>query len=81
MHWGWDGGWWMMGIGTIVWLLVIVLVVWLVVRALTSADRRRDHGPGPDEALEVLRRRFANGRSMLRNSNDADRSWSAVENG
>lgn len=61
MHWGWDGGWWMMGIGTIVWLLVIVLVVWLVVRALTSADRRRDHGPGPDEALEVLRRRFANG--------------------
>lgn len=61
MHWGWDAGWWMMGIGTIVWLLVIVLVVWLVVRALTSADRRRDHGPGPDEALEVLRRRFASG--------------------
>lgn len=61
MHWGWDGGWWMMGIGTIVWLLVIVLVAWLVVRALTSADRRRDHGLGPDEALEVLRRRFANG--------------------
>lgn len=51
----------MMGIGTIVWLLVIVLVVWLVVRALTSADRRRDHGPAQDEALELLRRRFANG--------------------
>lgn len=80
MYWGWDGGWWL-GIGMIVWLVVIVLVVWLVVRALTTADRRRDQGPAQDEALSCSGGASPTGRSMLRNSNDADPSWSAVDHG
>jgi putative membrane protein len=62
MHWGWDGGWWMMGIGTLVWVVVLVVVVWLVVKAVNTADRRPADGRGErDEALDLLRRRFANG--------------------
>lgn len=52
----------MMGIGMLVWVLVLVAVVWLVVRAVNTADRRQADGRGErDEALDLLRRRFANG--------------------
>lgn len=63
MHWGWDGGGWlMMGIGTLFWVLILVGVVWLVVRAVNAGDRRQaDGGGGRDEALDLLRRRFASG--------------------
>jgi putative membrane protein len=63
MHWGWDaGGWLMMGIGMLFWLLVLVAVVWIVVRMITVADRRQADGRSErDEALDLLRRRFANG--------------------
>jgi putative membrane protein len=63
MHWGGDaGGWLMMGIGMLFWLLVLVAVVWIVVRTITVADRRQANGRAErDEALDLLRRRFANG--------------------
>ena len=63
MHWGWDaGGWLMMGIGMLFWIVILVAVVWLVVRTINAADRRQADGRGDrDEALDVLRRRFANG--------------------
>jgi putative membrane protein len=63
MHWGLDaGGWLMMGIGMLFWLLVLVAVVWIVVRMITVADRRQADGRSErDEALDLLRRRFANG--------------------
>lgn len=63
MHWGWDGGGWlMMGIGMLFWVLILVAAVWLVVRTVNAADRRQPDGRGErDEALELLRRRFANG--------------------
>jgi putative membrane protein len=63
MHWGWDaGGWLMMGIGMLLWLLLLVAVVWIAVRTITAADRRHADGRGDrDEALDLLRRRFASG--------------------
>ncbi len=63
MHWGWDaGGWLMVGIGMLFWVVILVAVVWLVVRTINAADRRQADGRGDrDEALDVLRRRFANG--------------------
>jgi len=63
MHWGWDGGGWlMMGIGMAFWVLVLVAVVWLVVRTVNAVDRRQADGRGErDEALDLLRRRFASG--------------------
>ena len=63
MHWGWDaGGWLLMGIGMLFWLLVLVAVVWIVVRTISVADRRHaDRQSDRDEALDLLRRRFANG--------------------
>lgn len=63
MHGVWDGGGWlMMGIGMLVWVLVLLAVVWLVVRTVYASDRRQGDGRGErDEALDLLRRRFANG--------------------
>lgn len=63
MHWGSDaGGWLVMGIGTLLWVVVLVAVVWLVVRTINAADRRQSDGRGDrDQALDLLRRRFANG--------------------
>lgn len=62
MHGGWDGGWLMMGIGRLFWVLVLVAAVWIVVRTVNAADRRQADGRGEhDEALDLLRRRFANG--------------------
>ena len=63
MHWGWDaGGWLMMGIGMLIWIVILVAVVWLVVRTINAADRRQADGRGDrDEALDLLRRRFASG--------------------
>jgi len=63
MHWGWDGGGWlMMGFGMLFWVLLLVAVVWLVVRTVNAADRRQADGRGErDEAVDLLRRRFASG--------------------
>jgi len=63
MHWGWHGGGWlMMGFGMLFWVLILVAVVWLVVRTVNAADRRQRDGHGErDEALDLLRRRFASG--------------------
>jgi putative membrane protein len=59
MMWGWDGGggWWAMGIGMVVWLVVVVLAVWLVVRLAGQ----RSGGGSAESAEELLRRRFASG--------------------
>jgi putative membrane protein len=59
MMWGWDGGggWWAMGLGMVVWLVVVVLAVWLVVRLVGQ----RPSGGGAESAEELLRRRFASG--------------------
>ena len=63
MHWGWDaGGWLMMGIGMLFWVVILVAVVWLVVGTISAADRRQaGDRVDRDEALELLRRRFASG--------------------
>ena len=63
MYWGWDGGGWlMMGIGMLFWAIVLLVGVWLVVRMVNAADRRQGDGHGErDEALDLLRRRFASG--------------------
>jgi putative membrane protein len=60
MGWHWaDGGWWVMGLGMLAWVLLlaitVALIVWLVNR---NAPRRQ---PGGDSAEEVLRRRYASG--------------------
>lgn len=49
-------GWWPMGIGMVIWVIIIAVAVWLVVRALS-------HGPAGsgESAQELLRRRFASG--------------------
>lgn len=57
--WG-DIGWWGMGLGMVVWVLVLAaligFVVWLMNRTQGHNDNGRD-----DSAEEVLRRRFAGG--------------------
>lgn len=57
--WGWDagGGWWMMGLGMLIWVALIVLLVWIVARV---AGQRPSSG-GAESAEELLRRRFASG--------------------
>lgn len=59
MMWGWDaaGGWWMMGIGMLIWVAVVLLAVWLAVRLLGQ----RPSAGGGESAEELLRRRFASG--------------------
>ncbi len=59
MMWGWGAGdgWYMMGIGALVWVALIVLGVWLVSRFVG-----RSATPGRSEsAEELLRRRLAAG--------------------
>jgi putative membrane protein len=57
MMWGANyGGWWMMGIWVLVWVVVIGLAVWLILRSMG-----RDRAGRPSEAEEILRRRFASG--------------------
>jgi putative membrane protein len=55
-----DVGWWAMGIGMIVWVVVLAviigLVVWLMNRTQAGRVDRRS-----ESAEEVLRRRFASG--------------------
>lgn len=57
--WGWDGGggWWAMGLGMVIWVVVIALAVWLVARLVSQ----RPSGGGTESAEELLRRRFASG--------------------
>ncbi len=60
MMWRWDdgmNGWWAMGIGWLLWIIITVAVVWFIVRMWNVRAR----GDGPDSAEEVLRRRFAAG--------------------
>jgi len=60
MMWRWDdgmNGWWAMGIGWLLWIVITVAVVWFVVRAWNVRAR----GDGAESAEEVLRRRYAAG--------------------
>ena len=51
-------GWWPMGIGLVIWLVIIGLLVWVAVRAMSH----RTHSVDPaDSAEDLLRRRFAAG--------------------
>ncbi len=52
------GLWWILGMGMMVlfWIAIILLVVW-VVRSLFPRERRSGH----DQALEMLRQRYAKG--------------------
>lgn len=55
---GMYGGWWLISMGMMVlfWIAIILLVIW-VVRSLFPHDRRSRH----DQALEILRQRYAKG--------------------
>ncbi len=52
------GGWWLLGMGMMVlfWIAIILLLIW-VVRSLFPHQMRS----GGDQALEILRRRYAEG--------------------
>jgi putative membrane protein len=57
---GWDmngWGWAWMSLSMAIGVAVVALLVVLLVRGSTAADRR----PGQDDALTVLRRRYASG--------------------
>lgn len=60
MMYGFDGmsGWWLMGMSMMVifWLTIVLLGIW-VVRNVFPHQRR----PGRDQALEILRQRYAAG--------------------
>jgi putative membrane protein len=73
-HWGDGAGWWLMGIGMVLWIILLALAIGLVVWLLNRPgredprrDRSRDRswgspsGPGAESAEEILRRRFAAG--------------------
>lgn len=68
MHdWGYgpaSGGWWMMGLGWLIPLLVLGVLVWIAVQF----GRRHQLGASPeqrgvraDRALDILRERYAKG--------------------
>jgi putative membrane protein len=60
MMYGFGGlsGWWLIGMGMMVlFLIVVILLAILVVRTLFPRQMRAGH----DQALEVLRRRYAAG--------------------
>jgi putative membrane protein len=52
------GGWWLIGMSMMVifWIAILLLVIWAV-RSLFPQQRRS----GQDEALEILRKRYAAG--------------------
>ena len=56
---GWGGpyGLWMMFAGSIFWILVILAAIW----AAFQLFRRGSFGSGRDEALQILRNRYARG--------------------
>lgn len=57
----WTGvGWWGMGIGMVVWILLLGVIVGAVVAVMNRAQSRGDDRRG-ESADEVLRRRFAAG--------------------
>ena len=61
--WSWnDGGWLVMGVGMVLWLVLVVAVVWLLIRLSARSER----APGAPPAVrqtpeEILRERFARG--------------------
>ena len=55
------GGWWFGVVGMVVWALLLAAVVLVVVRlVILPVVEGLDDGPG-DDAIEVLRERFARG--------------------
>lgn len=57
-HMDWDGGWWVMMVGMLIfWALVVVGIVWLV-RELSGRGGRAGQEPS---ALDLLDRRLADG--------------------
>lgn len=61
MGWGgYDMGWWGMGAGLLIWVLLIGLAIWVVWR-LTSTRAPSGSMPPGETAEDVLRRRFAAG--------------------
>jgi len=61
---GWYGGSGMGSLGWLgmggFWLVLIVLIIWLVVRLLPGSDSATNRNTG-ESALEILDRRLANG--------------------
>ncbi len=51
-----------MGFGWIFWIAILAVIIWAVIR-LANASQNRDVYPGgrSEDALEVLKRRYANG--------------------
>jgi putative membrane protein len=58
-HMGGDSGWWMMGVGWLVWLVLLALAVTLVVWLVNRGGART--APRDDSAETLLRQRFASG--------------------
>jgi len=59
-HWGDGAGWWAMGLGMVVWVILLALAIGLVVWLINRGNGRRP-GERGDSAEEILRRRFAAG--------------------
>ena len=61
-NWGhMGGGWWVMGIGIVLfWALVVLGIIW-VVREMSGRSGSTAGPPAPPEPLEVLDRRLAEG--------------------
>lgn len=65
MGWGWDGGWmpgwgWF-GLMHVLWWVVIILGVVALVRWLSERGGRGAGHAGADQALAILRERYARG--------------------
>jgi len=58
-EWG-DIGWWGMGIGMVIWVLLLAVIIGFVVWLMNRTQGRSDSGRS-DPPEEVLRRRFAGG--------------------
>jgi len=54
------GGWWMMGLGMLFWVVIIGLAVWAIVR-FTGSHRTAQGEPHSEDPLELLKRRLARG--------------------
>lgn len=54
-------GWWPIGIGLVIWLVIIGLLVWIAVRAMSNRQSTGPTPPPDDAAEALLRHRFASG--------------------